>query len=120
MTTPSRLVYGRTSATTLDAILLNVTDKENLYMTNYLQRAEKARQLARLHIENQQSVDSRRYNLQRSLVQYQPGDRVWVWTLICCRGLNEKPLRHYFAPYIVFQHLGKIDYEVAPDSITNS
>lgn len=117
---PYKLVYGRSPATTLDAMLPNVTDEENLDVSEYLQRAEEARQLARLRIKNQQTTDSHRYNLRRRFVEYQPGERVWVWTPIRRRGLSEKLLRRYFGPYRVVRRLGPLDYEVVPDGITNS
>uniref|UniRef100_A0A224Z9C5 Tick transposon n=1 Tax=Rhipicephalus zambeziensis TaxID=60191 RepID=A0A224Z9C5_9ACAR len=101
-------------------MLPNVTDEENIDVTAYLQRAEEARQLARLRIKNQQTTDSRRYNLRRRFVEYQPGDRVWVWTPMRRRGLCEKLLRRYFGPYKVLRRLGALDYEVVPDGITNS
>uniref|UniRef100_A0A224Z570 Pol polyprotein n=1 Tax=Rhipicephalus zambeziensis TaxID=60191 RepID=A0A224Z570_9ACAR len=87
-------------------MLPNVTDEENIDVTTYLQRAEEARQLARLRIKKQQRTDSRRYNLRRRHTEYQPGDRVWVWTPIRRRGLSEKLLRRYFGPYRVLRRLG--------------
>ncbi|KAK8771367.1 hypothetical protein V5799_025390 [Amblyomma americanum] len=117
--TPFKLVYGRNPTTTLDAMLPNVTDEENLDVATYLQRAEEARQLARLRIQNQQRTDSRHYNLRRRYVEYQPGDRVWVWTPIRRRGLSEKLLRRYFGPYKVIRRIGSLDYEVVPDGISH-
>ncbi|XP_072144216.1 uncharacterized protein conv [Dermacentor andersoni] len=118
--TPFKLVYGRNPTTTLDAMLPHVTDEENVDVASYLQRAEEARQLARLRIKNQQRTDSRHYNLRRRFVEYQPGDRVWVWTPIRRRGLSEKLLRRYFGPYKIIRRIGALDYEVVPDGISLS
>ncbi|XP_070386815.1 uncharacterized protein [Dermacentor albipictus] len=96
--TPFKLVYGRHRTTTPDAMLPRVCDEENLDVATYLQRAEEARQLARLQIKNEQRTDSRHYNLRRRYVEYKPGDRVWVSTPIRRRGLSEKLLRRYFGP----------------------
>ncbi|XP_075747779.1 uncharacterized protein LOC142812975 isoform X2 [Rhipicephalus microplus] len=52
--TPFNLVHGRDAVTTLEAMLPNVTDENNLDVAAYLQRAEEARQLARLRIEKQE------------------------------------------------------------------
>lgn len=85
--TPFRLVYGREVQTMLDAMLphdydaLLTPDAEQ-----FTQYAEEARQLARLHITQQQSVDARRYNLRHRQVEYHPGDQVWVWTPVRRRG----------------------------------
>ena len=117
---PFNLVYGRKPATTLDAMLPDVSDEENLDVATYLQRAEEGRQLARLRIKNQQRTDSRHYNLRRRYVEYQPGDRVWVWTPIRRRGLSEKLLRRYFGPYKIIRRIGALDYEVVPDGISQS
>ncbi|KAK8779773.1 hypothetical protein V5799_018887 [Amblyomma americanum] len=118
--TPFRLVHGRDATTTLDAMLPNVTEEENVDVAAYLQRAEEARRLARLRIKDQQRSDARRYNLRRRNAEYKPGDQVWVWTPIRRRGLSEKLLRRYFGPYKVLRRLGELDYEVIPDAMTAS
>lgn len=118
--TPFKLVHGRDATTTLDAMLPNVTDENNLDVAAYLQRTEEARQLARLRIRDQQRTDARRYNLRRREVKYKPGDRVWVWTPVRRRGLSEKLLRRYFGPYKVIRQLGELDYEVVPDGASAS
>lgn len=41
---------------TLDAMLPNITDEENLDLVTYLQHAEEARQLSRLRIRNQSTA----------------------------------------------------------------
>lgn len=87
---------------------------------SFLQRAEEARQLARLRIKDQQRLDARRYNLRRRDTEYKPGDQVWVWTPVRRRGLSEKLLRRYFGPYRVVRRIGELDYEVAPDGIQSS
>ena len=94
---PFQLVHGRAVTTMLDARLHHVpTDDGNDDAQLISQRAEEARQLARIKIQNQQRVDARRYNLRRRDVHFQPGDRVWVWTPIRRRGLSEKLLKRYF------------------------
>lgn len=75
---PYKLVYGRSLAMTLDAMLSNIADEENLIVIAYLQLAEEAHQLVRLCIKNRQVIDSRCYNLRRSFVGYQLGDRAWI------------------------------------------
>lgn len=117
---PYKLVYGRSPTTTLDAMLPVGTDEEDLDVASYLDRAEEARQLARLRIKSQQTVDRRHYNLRRHHTEYQPGDLVWVWTPIRRRGLSEKLLRRYFGPYKVVRRRGELDYEVVPDGLTSS
>ncbi|XP_070384622.1 uncharacterized protein [Dermacentor albipictus] len=76
--TSFKLAYGSNPMMTLDAMLPHVTDEENAHVAACLQRAEEARQLARLRIKDQQRTDRRHYNLRRRYVEYQPGDRVWV------------------------------------------
>ncbi|XP_075739383.1 uncharacterized protein LOC142784768 [Rhipicephalus microplus] len=56
--TPYKLVYARSPATILDAVVSNVSDGVNIDVTVYLPRAKKVRQLARLRIKNQQSSDA--------------------------------------------------------------
>lgn len=82
----------------------------------FTQYAEEARQLARLHITQQQSVDARRYNLRHRQVEYHPGDQVWVWTPVRRQGLSEKLLSRYFGPYKVLRRVSDVNYEVLPDS----
>ncbi|KAK8787335.1 hypothetical protein V5799_022885 [Amblyomma americanum] len=118
--TPFRLVHGREATTTLDAMLPNVTEEENVDVAAYFQRAEKARRLARLQIKDKQRYDTRRYNLRRRNAEYKPGDQVWVWTPIRRRRLSEKFLRHCFGPYKFPRRLGELDYEVIPDAMTAS
>lgn len=114
--TPFELVYSRRPTTMLDAMLPHVEDDDlNADIQDYLQRAEEARQLARVRITDQQLVDAGRYNLRRRDAEYHPGDRVWVWTPIRRRGLSEKLLRRYFGPYQILRRVGQLTYEVIPD-----
>lgn len=116
--TPFYLVYGREAQTMLDAMLpcdnidqLDLTQDAELFV----QRAEEARQLARLHIKKQQSIDAHRYNLRHRQVEFQPGDQVLVWTPVRRKGLSEKLLSRYFGPYRVLQRISDVNYEVLPD-----
>lgn len=119
--TPFELVFARPASTMLDAMLPHVDDgSTHGDVANFLQRAEEARQLARIRIKEQQYTDSRLYNLRRRDQQYAPGDRVMVWTPIRRRGLSEKLLRRYFGPYKITRRLGPLVYEVVPDGVTQS
>ncbi|XP_049273750.1 uncharacterized protein LOC125759322 [Rhipicephalus sanguineus] len=88
------------TATILDAMLPHV-DHESMHadVAGFLQRAEEVRQLVRTRVKEQQPTDARLYNLRRRHLEYAPGDRVMVWTLIRRRGLREKLLRRYYGPY---------------------
>lgn len=109
-----KLVYGRSPATTLDA-MLPVGADEDLDVASYLERAEEARQLSCLLIKSQQTVDRCHYNLRRRHSEYQPSNLVWVWTPVQRRGLCEKLLQRYFGPYKVVRRCGELDCEVVPD-----
>ena len=114
--TPFQLVHGRKVTTMLDAMLPHDPSDDSTDDAQLVsQRAEEVRQLARLRIQAQQRVDAGRYNLRRRDVEFQPGDRVWVWTPIRRRGLSEKLLKRYFGPYKVIRRLGDLNYEVLPD-----
>lgn len=81
----------------------------------FVQRAEEARQLARVNIRKQQCIDARHYNLRHRQVEYQPGDQVLVWTPVRRKGLSEKLLSRYFGPYKVLRRVSDLNYEVLPD-----
>lgn len=114
--TPFRLVYGREVQTMLDAMMpfeedhLTTPDAEQ-----FAERAEETRQLARIHIQQQQLSDAARYNSRHREVHYNTGDRVWVWTPIRRQGLSEKLLHRYFGPYKIVQRLSDVTYEVLPE-----
>lgn len=120
--TPFQLVFGRTVTTPLDAMLpVDETSENDHDISDFTERAEEARQLARHRIQQQQQTDANRYNLRRRDVQYAPGDRVWVWTPVRMRGLSEKLLRRYFGPYKIIRQLSPLNYEVLPEGqITSS
>lgn len=119
--TPFQLVFGRTVTTPLDAMLpVDVNSDNDHDISDFTQRAEEARQLARYRIQQQQQLDAHRYNLRRRDVRYAPGDKVWVWTPIRVRGLSEKLLRRYFGPYRVLRQLGPLTYEVVPEGQVTS
>ncbi|WP_316399454.1 DDE-type integrase/transposase/recombinase [Bradyrhizobium sp. 33ap4] len=119
--TPFHLVYGREPTTMLDAMLPHQPDPEiDLDAIRISERAEEARQLARVRIQQQQSRDAHRYNLRRREVRFAPGDLVWVWSPIRRRGLSEKLLKRYFGPYKVLRPVGDLDYEVVPEASTPS
>lgn len=100
----------------LDAMLLHDCNDTDTDAETFTQRAEEARQLARVRISRQQSYDAQRYNLRHRYVSYQPGEKVWVWSPIRRRGLSEKLLKRYFGPYSVVRRLSDVNYEVIPDS----
>lgn len=114
--TPFSLVHGREVRTMLDAMLPHECDDNETSADAFTQRAEEARQLARLRIYQQQEYDAGRYNQRHTPVTYETGDRVWVWTPVRRRGLSEKLLRRYFGPYRVLRRLSDVTYEVVPDS----
>lgn len=114
--TPFSLVHGREVRTMLDAMLPHECDDSATDADIFTQRAEEARQLARLRIHQQQDYDAGRYNAHRRVVTFETGDRVWVWTPIRKRGLSEKLLRRYFGPYRVLRRISDVTYEVVPDS----
>lgn len=119
--TPFQLVYGRVVTTPLDAMLPvgdNTEHKPDI--SEFIQRAEEARQLARHHIKQQQRVDANRYNLRRRGVDYAPGDLVWIWTPVRTPGLSEKLMRRYFGPYRVLRRVSSLNYEVSPEGQVSS
>lgn len=115
--TTFRLLYGREVQTILDA-MLPYQDAEHLTTDaeEFVQRADEARQLARLHIGQQQHADTRRCSIRHRQVCYSPGDKVWVWTPVRRRGDSEKLLSRYFGPYKVLRRISDWNYEVIPDS----
>lgn len=99
--TPFRLLYGREVQTMLDSMLpCQDADEFATDAGEFAERAEEARQLARLHIgqQQQQQADARRYNIRHREVSCNPGDQVWAWTPVRRRGLSEKLLSRYFGP----------------------
>ncbi|XP_064458652.1 uncharacterized protein LOC135368967 [Ornithodoros turicata] len=113
--TPFHLAHGHDASTMLDAMLPHEPSDEENDALDFTQRAEEARQLARLRIGQQQRIDERRYNLRRRDVRFSPGDLVWVWTPIRRRGLSENLLKRNFGPYKVLRRIGDLDYEVVPE-----
>lgn len=100
----------------LDAMLpWEIDDEVILESELFSQRAEEARQLARFHIERQQTTHEARYNLRRREVKYNPGDHVWVWTPIRRPGVFKKLLHRYFGPYRVLRRITDVNYEVILD-----
>ncbi|XP_075550317.1 uncharacterized protein LOC142583714 [Dermacentor variabilis] len=109
--TPFELLFGSQVATMLDVMLLQV-EHGNIHadVASFLQRAEDARQLARMSIKEQQNVDARLYNLRRRDQE----------TPVRRRGFSEELLRRYFGPYKVTRRLGPLVYEVVPGGVTES
>lgn len=112
--TPFALIHGRDVTTMLDAMLPHDCDSET-DAADFTERAEEARQLARVRITSQQALDAQRYNLRHRFVTFKPGERVWVWFPVRRRGLSEKLLRRYFGPYKVLRRLSDVTYEVVAD-----
>ncbi|KAM7296834.1 DDE-type integrase/transposase/recombinase [Ixodes scapularis] len=113
--TPFQLVHSRKVTTMLDAMLPQDPTDAGTYDAQLVTQRAEVRQLARLRIKDQQRVDAGRYDLRRRDVEFQAGDRVWVWTPVRHRGLSEKLLKRYFGPYKVIRRLGDLNYEVLPD-----
>lgn len=115
--TPFTLLYGREVTTMLDAMLIHDPNYgDDSAAQQFVQRAEEARQLARIRIRDHQRADASRYDLRRRKVAFATGDLVWVWTPVRRRGLSTKLLRNYFGPYRVLRQLSDVTYEVIPDT----
>lgn len=113
--TPFTLLYGREPSTMLDAMLIsNISDDQDTPVHEFVRRAEDARALARLRIQQHQLCNAARYDLRHRHAVFAPGDLVWVWTPVRRRGLSEKLMRRYFGPYTVQRQLSDVTYEVAP------
>ncbi|XP_037519509.1 uncharacterized protein K02A2.6-like [Rhipicephalus sanguineus] len=112
--TPFEPVFCSPVATILDAMLPHA-DHESMHadVAGFLQRAEEVRQLVRTRVKEQQHTDTRLYNLRRRHLEYAPGDRIMVWTLIRRRGLREKLLRRYYGPYKITQRLGPLSTKLS-------
>lgn len=113
--TPFALVHGREVTTMLDAMLPHDCNGSDGDAADFTERAEEARQLARVRITSQQERDARRYNLRHQFAAYTPGERVWIWSPVRRRGLSEKLLRRYFGPYKVLRRISDVTYEVVGD-----
>lgn len=113
--TPFALVHGREVTTMLDAMLPHDCNGSDADAADFTERAEEARQLARVRITSQQERDARRYNLRHQFAAYTPGERVWIWSPVRRRGLSEKLLRRYFGPYKVLRRISDVTYEVVGD-----
>lgn len=88
--TPFTLLYGSEATTMLDAMLLHdITDEYDISSQQFIQRAEEARQLARLGITEHQHLDASRYDLRRRHAAFAPGDLVWVWILFDVGGYRQ-------------------------------
>lgn len=115
------LVHDRQVTTMLEAMLpLLPNDDGHKDARLVSQRAEEARKLARIRISTQQSMEAAHYNLRRRDVHFSPGDKVWVWTPVRCRGLSEKLRKSYFGPYTVLHRISDVNYEVLPDTVRSS
>lgn len=69
--------------TMLDAMLLpDLSGMIHINAAVFIQRANKARQLARYRLHCRQTSDAHCYNLHHREVTYNPGDEVWMWTPI--------------------------------------
>ncbi|GFX55818.1 retrovirus-related Pol polyprotein from transposon 297 [Trichonephila clavipes] len=111
--TPFYLLHGREAETTLDTMLpFCPNDFDDNNITKIAARAEKSRQLARVHTLRAQDKDRRRYDSKHQMVSYAPGDLVWVYTPVRKVGLSEKLLRRYFGPYQVLRRLSAVTYAV--------
>ncbi|XP_065284742.1 uncharacterized protein [Dermacentor albipictus] len=119
-TTLFKLVCGRNPTITVDSMLPHTTDKENLDVATYIQRADEARQLAHLRIKNGHRTDRRQCKLRRRYVDYQASDHAWVWTPIRRRAVSENLLRRYFLPCKIIPRIGSFHYEVVSDGISLS
>lgn len=117
--TPFFLLYGRPVTTMLDAMLPHDTTSDNMQLSEFTERAEQARQLARVRTRQQQRYDTHRYNLRRRTAVFKPGEQVWVWAPVRRRGLSEKLLKRYFGPYRVLRQVSDVTYEVEEDGIVS-
>jgi len=110
---PFFLLHGREAETTLDTMLpFCPDDMDDDYVQNAINRAEEARQLARIRTLKAQEKDSQRYDSRHRMVNYKPGDLVWIFTPVRKVGLSEKLLKKYFGPYKVLRKLSDVNYEV--------
>lgn len=107
--TPFNLVYDRELSTMLDAMLPYECGDDETGAEEITQRAEEARQLAHLQIQEQHDYDARHYNLRHRPVTYNVGDQVSVWSPISRRQLTESLLTRYFGQYTVLRCISDVN-----------
>lgn len=95
---PFHLAHDHGTSAMPDMMLPHKPNDEESDAMDFTQRAEEARQLARLQIGRRQHLNARRYNLCQQGVYFRPGEVVWLWTLILQRGLSKNLLKPHLDP----------------------
>ncbi|KAJ3661677.1 hypothetical protein Zmor_006064 [Zophobas morio] len=76
------------------------------------EKALAARALGVQNITARQKCDKARYDVRHRHIEYQPGDKVKIFTPVRKIGKSEKLLLKYFGPYYVVKKVNEVDYEI--------
>lgn len=115
---PFMLVHGREAILPTEANLGRQTDSETV--DKIREKALRVRSLAVENIKSKQKYDKTRFDAKHRHLDFEPGEKVKVFTPVRKVGRSEKLLLRWFGPYYVLRKVGEVDYEISKGKPPNA
>ena len=113
--TPFYLIYGRDPCLPLDVVLSAPISKyvsADDYKQEVIRRTQEARYVAQQSIERAQFNQAANYDKNAKEVEFNAGDRIWLYTPQVKPGLTSKLAHLWNGPYRIIRKLSPVNVEI--------
>ena len=115
--TPNMVNFGREVTLPVDLLLAAPPDEDqepdvSEYAARLQDRLQTVHAAAREHTTHQMVTQKRHYDANVRLVQYHPGDVVWLHNPTRTKGRSPKLTRPWTGPYVVVQRINDVNFRL--------
>ena len=116
--TPNMLNFGREATLLVDLLVPPCPpDKESPEgqvpdAWDLQERLREAHEAARVHMSERMVSQKRQYDRNVRLIEYHPGNVVWLYRPVTKRGKSPKLFRHWTGPFLIQDRINQVNYRI--------
>ena len=113
--TPFFLMHGRDPVLPVEAVMcpptITYTSSDD-YKSEMVTRLQEAFTLAKDNLQAAQRKQKEQYDLKSDVINYDIGEKIWVFNPSTKPGLSTKLLHNWHGPYIIIDKLSDVNYKI--------